>query len=100
MLYITQLVYIIPGQEKVFDEFEQIAIPQIAQYNGQLLFRLRPERSAFIEASIEEPYEIHIATFPSQDDFEKYKNDKERRKFLHLKEQSVKATILIQGVRL
>lgn len=27
MLYITQSIYIIDGQESVFDEFEKVAIP-------------------------------------------------------------------------
>jgi hypothetical protein len=27
MIFITQLIYIIDGQEEVFDEFESIAIP-------------------------------------------------------------------------
>ena len=39
MLLITQLIYIIDGQEKVFDEFESIAIPTILKYNGRLLLR-------------------------------------------------------------
>jgi hypothetical protein len=34
MIYITQLIYIIPGQEAVFEQFEQVAIPLIAKYNG------------------------------------------------------------------
>jgi hypothetical protein len=32
MILITQLIYIIEGQEKVFDEFESIAIPIIQKY--------------------------------------------------------------------
>ena len=33
MIYITQLIYIKKGQEKVFHEFEEIAIPTILKYN-------------------------------------------------------------------
>ncbi len=42
MNYITQLIYIIPGQEAVFEQFEQVAIPIIAKYNGKLLFSGSP----------------------------------------------------------
>lgn len=59
MIYITQLIYLQTGQEETFDQFEAIAIPTIPNYNGQLLFRVRPAKDAFIAHSIEKPYEIH-----------------------------------------
>ena len=100
MLYITQLIYIVPGQEDVFDQFEAVAIPIIAKYNGRLLFRVRPGNDAYIEYSTDKPYEIHLVEFDSQQDFENFKLDEERKKFLHLKEKSIKASILIQGSKL
>ena len=100
MIHITQLIYIVPGQEKVFDQFESIAIPIIAKYNGRLLFRVRPTDHAFIEHSIDKPYEIHLVEFDAEQDFENFKKDEERKKFLHLKEQSIKESILIYGRKL
>jgi uncharacterized protein (DUF1330 family) len=100
MIYLTQLIYIKEGQEKVFDEFENIAIPAIAKYNGRLLLRVRPEGNSFIEHCIDKPYEIHIAEFKSEQDFKNFSQDKERIKFLHLKEQSIKSSILIHGIKL
>jgi uncharacterized protein (DUF1330 family) len=97
MIYITQLIYIIPGQEEIFDQFEEIAIPIISKYNGRLLFRVRPHEDSFIEHQIERPYEIHFVEFDTESDFENFKRDEERKKFLHLKEQSIKASILVQG---
>jgi uncharacterized protein (DUF1330 family) len=100
MIFITQLVYIVEGQEQVFDEFESIAIPTIAKYNGRLLLRLRPTEDAFIENHIDKPYEIHLVEFETQEDFDNFKQDGERKRFLHLKEQSIKTSILIQGIKL
>ena len=100
MIYITQLIYLREGQEKTFHEFEDVAIPIIAKYNGRLLLRVRPQEYAFIENSIDKPYEIHLVEFDSEQDFENFKQDKDRMQFLHLKEQSVKTTILIQGTKL
>jgi uncharacterized protein (DUF1330 family) len=100
MIILTQLIYIIEGQEKVFDEFESIAIPTILKYNGRLLLRVRPSANNFIESHIENPYEIHLVEFETQQDFDNFKQDKERNKFLHLKDQSIKASILIQGMKL
>jgi uncharacterized protein (DUF1330 family) len=100
MIFITQLIYIIEGQEKVFDEFESVAIPTILKYNGKLLLRVRPTESNFIENHVEKPYEIHLVEFQTQQDFENFMKDDERKKFLHLKEQSIKTSILIQGTKL
>lgn len=100
MIYITQLIYIVPGQEEVFDQFEAVAIPIIAKYNGRLLFRVRPDAKAFIQFQRDKPYEIHLVEFDTEQDFENFKRDGERKKFLHLKEQSIKASILYKGSKL
>ena len=100
MIYITQLIYIVPGQEKTFDDFERVAIPIISRYNGRMLFRVRPGDSAFIEYSTEKPYEIHLVEFDSQEDFDNFKKDEERKNFLHLKDKSIKVSMMIQGTKL
>jgi uncharacterized protein (DUF1330 family) len=100
MIYITQLIYIKEGQKSVFHQFEDVAIPIIKRYNGRLLLRVRPDENSFVENHIEKPYEIHLVEFDSEHDFENFKQDDERKRFLHLKEQSIKASILIQGTKL
>jgi len=100
MLYITQLIYLKEGQEKVFDEFESVAIPLISKYNGKLLFRVRPGDAAYIESEIDKPYEIHFVQFESEADFGNFMKDEERKKFLHLKEQSIKTSMLYVGAKL
>jgi hypothetical protein len=47
MIFITQLVYIKEGQESVFHQFEDIAIPAILKYNGRLLLRVRPTENSY-----------------------------------------------------
>jgi uncharacterized protein (DUF1330 family) len=100
MIYITQLIYIIKGQELVFDQFERVAIPIISKYNGKLLIRTRPTQETVIEQSIETPYEIHLVQFDAETDFENFMKDEERKKFLHLKEQSIKSVMLVKGTKL
>lgn len=97
MIYITQLIYINDGQENVFDQFEDIAIPAIAKYHGRLLLRIRPNESAYIAGTLDTPYEIHLVEFDHEEDLEKFRKDEERTKFLHLKEKSVKSSIQIHG---
>ena len=100
MIFITQLIYILEGQESVFDQFEAIAIPSIPKYRGRLLLRVRPERTAYIENSLDPPYEIHLVEFETEKDFSDYLQDEERKKFLHLKDQSIRSAILIKGTRI
>lgn len=100
MIFITQLIYTKEGQESMFHQFEDIAIPTILKYNGRLLLRIRPTEESYIEDHIARPYEIHLVEFNTEQDFENFKLDEERRKFLHLKEQSVESVLLIKGVKL
>ena len=99
MIFLTQLIYIKEGQEHIFHQFEDIAIPIILKYNGKLLLRLRPAENSFIEYHIDKPYEIHLVEFAHEQDFEDFKKDEERKKFLHLKEQSIKSVFLIKGIK-
>ena len=100
MIYITQLIYIEPGQEDVFDQFESVAIPIISKYNGRLLLRLRPTEDAFIEMNIPGPYEVHLVEFESETDFQNFMKDEERKQFLHLKEMSIESSVLIKGEKM
>ena len=100
MIYITQLIYLKDNEELVFQQFEDIAIPIISKYNGQLLLRIRPEESSIIEMNIERPYEIHMVQFDTDINFQKFMHDEDRKKFLHLKEQSIKSAMLIKGTKL
>jgi uncharacterized protein (DUF1330 family) len=97
MIYLTQLIFIIPGQEKVFDEFENVAIRLIAKYNGSLLLRIRPNDNSYLENNMDKPYAIHLVQFDSEKDFRNFMQDEDRKKFLHLKNQSIKSSMLIQG---
>lgn len=100
MIYITQLIYILNGREDIFNQFEAVAIPIISKYNGRLLLRVRPGDDSYIESAVERPYEIHVVEFDSENDFNRFMQDEERKAFLHLKEQSIKSVVLIKGIKL
>jgi len=38
--------------------------------------------------------------FDTEQDIENFQNDEERKKFLHLKDQSIKSVLLIKGTKL
>jgi hypothetical protein len=100
MIYITQLIYVREGQEQVFHQFEDIAIPLIPKYNGKLLLRIRPSQKDIIAHTIDRPYEVHFISFETSQDFENFMKDDDRKKFLHLKEQSITSSLLVRGEQL
>jgi uncharacterized protein (DUF1330 family) len=100
MIYLTQLIYIQEGKEDVFQQFENMALPIISKYNGQLLLRIRPDNNSYIEHSIDKPFEIHLVEFNSEQDFKNFMQDEERKSFLYLKEQSIKTAILFKESKL
>jgi len=97
MLFITQLVYVQPGKEGMFDEFEAVSIPLIHKHGGELLLRVRPAPEAVIAGSLELPHEIHLVRFPSDEAFSRFAADEERQRFLRLKNDSVKYSLLVRG---
>ena len=100
MIYITQLIYLKEGQENIFYQFEDVAIPIIPKYNGKLLLRIRPGKTSIIEANVDAPYEIHLVEFETENDFKNFMQDEEQKQFVHLKNQSIKEVTLIKGIKI
>jgi hypothetical protein len=98
MIYLTQLIYVHEGHEHDFQRFEDIVLPRLIQYAGELVLRLRPDRASMIAGSSELPYEVHVLRFETEEGLDGYSLDEERRRWLHLKDQSVHRAILIKGV--
>ncbi len=62
-----------------------------------MLLRVRPDENSFIQRNMDRPYELHLVEFDTENDFHDFMHDDGRKKFLHLKEQSIKASVLIKG---
>ncbi len=97
MLYYTQIIFVKEGKEEVFNEFEGHVLPLLTRHNGELLYRIRPDKISVIDASWGHPYEIHLVSFPTRKDFESYRDDKERLQYMPLKEESIEKALLIEG---
>ena len=97
MLYYTQLIFVKKGQEDQFNLFESHVLPLLERHNGILLYRVRPTDGAVIEVNMDKPYEVHLVSFPTREDFEGYAKDNDRLKYMHLKEASIEKALLIEG---
>lgn len=58
---------------------------------------MRPNPESIIAAGIEVPYEIHVVRFESEDDFRMFSDDEDRQRVLHLKNASVRSSLLVRG---
>lgn len=96
-VYITQLIYLQPGQEDTFLEFESVAIPLMEAYNGQMILRLKPGADSIIQSVGEIPYEVHFLAFGSDADLNRFLQAPERQEFLHLKEKSIRSVVMVKG---
>ena len=52
MIYITQLIYVKPGKEDLFLQFEDKVLPIMYSYEGEMLYRIRPEKDSFIDLNV------------------------------------------------
>jgi len=100
MIYITQLIFIKEGKEKIFLEFENFVIPLMEKYGGKMIYRLRPNKDSYVSSTKEQPYEIHFIGFNSEDDLNAFMKDDSRLSFIHLKEKSIKSTTLVKGIKM
>ena len=83
--------YVREGLEADVQQFEEIFLPRLSQYWGELVLRLRTDRTANIAGSGDLPYEVDVVRFESEEGLVRYSNDEERQRWLHLKDQSVRS---------
>ena len=94
-VYLTLLVYLREGKESAFLEYERRVLPLLKQYGGRLEFRLKTSKNNQIVE--EEPDEIHLVSFPSHADYEKYRQDPARGDLGALFTESVARAQLFEG---
>ena len=100
MIYFTARIFVKEGKEKVFQQYEELVLPVLKEYSGELIYRIRPTKETFVAAEEELPFEIHFISFNSEKDFSDYANDSRRKEFLQLKDDAIKSTFLVKGVKL
>ncbi|MBE2227395.1 MAG: DUF1330 domain-containing protein [Ignavibacteria bacterium] len=95
---ITQLIYLNEGGEQDFLKYESLVLPLLEKYRGGLELRLRPGRDNFIYPTEGElPYEVHIVSFETKEDFLRFKNDPVRIKNQELLKNSVKKITVMES---
>lgn len=89
-------LYIHPGRESEFEQFEAAAARIIPRYGGILERRIAiaplPDNS--------QPHEVHLVTFPDERAFEQYRSDPDLQALTDLRACAIRQTTLWSGVDL
>jgi uncharacterized protein (DUF1330 family) len=87
-------LFIHPGRELEFRQFETEAARIMRKYGGRVERVIRPTVSGQLESS---PHEVHIVSFPGLGQFEAYRGDTELAKLAPLRQAAIARTEVIIG---
>jgi uncharacterized protein (DUF1330 family) len=93
MILVASL-FIHPGCEVEFRQFETEAARIMKKYGGRIEHVIRPNASVPPDSL---PYEIHVVSFPSLQQFEAYRGDAELAKFAPLRQSAIARTEIVIG---
>jgi uncharacterized protein (DUF1330 family) len=97
MIYVTQLIHVRETNSNTFAEFDATLSALIQRHRGMFLFRLRPDPLDLIASTIGIPYEVQLLRFETEDAFERFMHDEERKNLVLSKEHAIRSVILIKG---
>jgi uncharacterized protein (DUF1330 family) len=92
-LTIVAALFIHPGREAEFEQFETAAESIMQRYGGRL-----ERRMGFpAVADSNQPQEVHIVTFPDQQSFDRYRTDGDLQALAELRARAIRHTTVWIG---
>jgi len=76
-LYIVVRLWVNRGREAEFEAYERKVSRIMARYGGAIERAIRLPRTS--DDVSDQPFEVHVLTFPSRDRYDAYRDDAERR---------------------
>ena len=89
-------LYIHPGHEAEFDQFETAAARIMRRHGGAIDRRIRITRAAGDNL----PHEVHIVTFPDDASLQRYRADPELQGLAELRTSAIRETVVWMGADL
>jgi uncharacterized protein (DUF1330 family) len=84
------LLFVHPGLEEEFERYEANAVRIMKRYGGSIERRVRFSRGG----GDEQPDEVHLVEFPSDEAFERYRGDPELVALAEARARAVRRTIV------
>jgi uncharacterized protein (DUF1330 family) len=76
-LYVLVRLWIQSGREAEFEAYERKVARIMARYGGVIERAIRTSQAS--DEGLDQPFEVHVLTFPSRDRYGAYRDDAERR---------------------
>jgi antibiotic biosynthesis monooxygenase (ABM) superfamily enzyme len=86
-------LYLHPGREREFEEFETAAAEIMRRYGGAIERRIRIAAAA----DQDRPYEVHIVAFPDDRSFQQYRADPDLQALAGLRATAIRETVVWSG---
>jgi uncharacterized protein (DUF1330 family) len=87
-LTIVAALFIHPGREREFEEFETAADAIMLRHGGRIERRIGFAPSA----DPAQPHEVHLVSFPDQQSFERYRSDPDLQALAELRARAIRIT--------
>ena len=87
-LVVVAALFVHPGHEKEFEQFETAAESIMRRHGGRLERRIGFSSGA----NPEQPHEVHIVTFPDEQSFARYRTDAELQALGELRARAIRRT--------
>ena len=95
-LTLVAALYINEGREQEFDQFETAAAQVMKRYGGGIDRRIK----IALSAADDQPYEIHVVSFPDERSFQNYRSDPDLQALSDLRTKAIRETKLWFGSEL
>jgi antibiotic biosynthesis monooxygenase (ABM) superfamily enzyme len=89
-------LFIHPGREAEFEQFESAAAAIMQRYAGKIERRI----ACASQAGQDRPHELHIVTFPDQQSFDRFRSDADLAALADLRARAIRETTVWPGVDL
>lgn len=92
LFYIVAQLYIYPGKEAEFHEYETQALHIARKHGGELICAFTP---VYADAGVETPTEIHVLRFFDREAFDTFKSDPEHVTIADLRSKVISKTVIV-----
>jgi len=95
-LTLVVALYVHPGHETEYEQFESAAARIMGRYGGRIERRIR----CVAPADDTRPHEVHVVTFPDAQAFVRYRGDAELKGLAELRARAIRETTVWSGADL
>ena len=94
MVFVIAALFVVPGAEEQFCDYEMSAASVMSRHGGKIERRIRVH--AQDDATL--PYEVHVVSFPDELSLQSYQRDPALEALAALRAAAIRNTVIWRGV--